>query len=485
MQERYKKVKTKFILPHGMIIDFSNLFGTRRLDKTEINSFIKKYAEDAKQNIDTIRKDGIAKEHYSKDGVLEHVCFLRMPYIKEGNPNTPQSILKLINYREKFKQTDAIVFLGIGGSYLGAKVLVDAIGGLGWNYNTPLRNGYPRIYFSGNNLDAEDCQKLIAELLRHAAKKNERAKKKFSVLLIPISKSGTTLETLLSFMHFYKELQNVPGIEMQCAVVTDLSADLQTAPLLQLSKMFNWDTFDIKEGIGGRFSVMTDPGLLALAAVGGNIEEFLRGAKDMDEYCRLVSIEENPAFLNAAFKYLAYLKGVDIEVFMPYCMRLKALSEWYVQLLAESLGKRFDRTGKEVNYGRTPIVAVGTTDMHAQTQQHQEGKRNKVVQFIEVENIENDIIIENPFKHVKILNKHNGLKMHNALKIALQSNEDALSSDDRYNAKFILPQINEYYLGQLMFFLMLSVAYEGELADVDAYNQPGVEIYKKFMKGKL
>lgn len=478
-------MKAKFDLPHSLIINFESLFGPQRLNEDEVNNFIKKFADDVAIAVDDIRFKGVAKEHYSKDDELEHVYFLRMPYVKEGNPNTPQSVLKLINFQKKFKQIDAVVFLGIGGSYLGAKVLVDSIGGLGWNYNTPLRNGFPRVYFSGNNLDAEDCKELISELLRHAAKKNTKTKNKFNVLLIPISKSGTTLETILSFMYFYELLSSSDDVSLECAVVTDLNAEISKSPLLQLACKFGWETFDIKEGIGGRFSVMTDPGLLALAAVGGDIEAFLQGARDVDTYCKEVNIKENPAFVNAVLKYMAYLKGVDIEVFMPYCMRLKSLSEWYVQLLAESLGKRFDRNGQEVNYGRTPVVAVGTTDMHAQTQQHQEGKRNKIIQFVEVNQIENDITIKNPFNNVEVLSKYTGLKMHDALKIALDANEKALNSDNRYNAKFVIPQINEYYLGQFMYFLMLSVAYEGEIANVDAYNQPGVEIYKKFMKEEL
>lgn len=274
-------MKAKFDLPHGLIIDFKNLFGEKRLDADEVNNFIKKFADDIAIAIEDIRFTGVAKEHYSKDGELEHVYFLRMPYIKEGNPNTPQSIQKLINFQKKFKQTDAVVFLGIGGSYLGAKVLVDSIGGLGWNYNTPLRNGFPRVYFSGNNLDAEDCKELISELLRHAAKKNARTKNKFNILLIPISKSGTTLETILNFMYFYEVLSGSDDVSLDCAVVTDLNADISKSPLLQLACKFGWETFDIKEGIGGRFSVMTDPGLLALAAVGGDIETFLQGARDV------------------------------------------------------------------------------------------------------------------------------------------------------------------------------------------------------------
>ena len=170
---------------------------------------------------------------------------------------------------------------------------------------------------------------------------------------------------------------------------------------------------------------------------------------------------------------------------MPYSMRLKSLSEWYVQLLAESLGKRCNREGEVVYYGRTPIVAVGTTDMHAQTQQHQDGRLNKVVQFLEVANPEEEAILHNPFADVPFFDKYEGMDMAKALKAALNANEAALTGDNRYNARVTLPKLNEYYLGQLMYFLMLTIAYEGELADVDAFDQPGVEVYKKLMKAQL
>ena len=145
---------------------------------------------------------------------------------------------------------------------------------------------------------------------------------------------------------------------------------------------------------------MTDPGLVTMAALGGDIEEFLRGARDMDIYCQQAELAENPALLNALLKFMAYERGRDIEVFMPYSLRLKSLSEWYVQLLAESLGKRCNREGATVHYGRTPIVAVGTTDMHAQTQQHQDGRLNKVVQFLDVANPEVEAVLHNPFADV-------------------------------------------------------------------------------------
>ena len=123
--------------------------------------------------------------------------------------------------------------------------------------------------------------------------------------------------------------------------------------------------------------------------------------------------------------------------------------------------------------------------MHAQTQQHQDGRLNKVVQFLEVANPVEEAIVHNPFPEFKLFAQYEGMDMRKNLRAALNANEGALTSDNRYNARFVLPKLNEYYLGQLMYFLMLSVAYEGELADVDAYDQPGVEVYKRLMKEQL
>ena len=477
-------MKYKITLPSGLVLDFTNMLGVDRLEEREVAEGLASLGAAADAAVQRLRETGRSKAHLSKDGTPEHVYFPRMPYIAEGNPNTASSIAKLKEYGEYLQQMDVVVFLGVGGSYLGNKVLFDAFGGCHWNTNARLRHGQPRIYFSGNNLDPVDCNGLVYEVQRLAYLHLSNGRE-LRVMLVPISKSGTTLETISAFTYFYDTLSKGLNIKLECTVVTDLHADEENAPLLQLARRYGWWQFDIKEGIGGRFCVMTDPGLVTMAALGGDIEEFLRGAKDMDEYCKQAALEENPALLNALLKFLAYGKGRDIEVFMPYSMHLKSLSEWYVQLLAESLGKRLDRNGKVINYGRTPIVAVGTTDMHAQTQQHQDGRLNKVVQFLEVADPEEQAVVHNPFADVPYFGKYDGLDMNKALKVALAANEAALTSDNRYNARFTLPRLNEYMLGQLMYFLMLSVAYEGELADVDAYDQPGVEVYKRFMKEKL
>lgn len=473
----------KKILTNGIIFDFTNMFGEGRLDEAKVQRALQTQGKAAFEAVEKIRESGVAKSHLSKDGTPEHVYFLRMPYIKENNPNTPESIIKLKQFSKYLQQVDAVVFLGVGGSYLGNKVLMDILGGFHWNAEKVTRQGQPRIYFSGNNLDPMDSNALLYEL--HRLSIEECCERKLRVMLVPISKSGTTLETITAFTYFYDALSREENIALECTVVTDLKADPKDAPLLKLADKFGWQRFDIKEGIGGRFCVMTDPGLVTMAALGGDIEEFLLGARDMDTYCQSMPLEENPALINALTKFLAYQEGRTIEAFMPYSMQLKSLSEWYVQLLAESLGKRLDREGNVCHYGRTPIVAVGTTDMHAQTQQHQDGRRNKVVQFLEITYLAEEAVLRNPFQDVEFFKKYDGLDMNKALRLALRANEEALTSDNRHNAKFVLPKLNEYYLGQLMFFLMLSVAYEGELANVDAYDQPGVEVYKRIMKAHL
>lgn len=474
-------MNTKITMPSGMIFDFTNMFGEGRLTAEEFTAAMVTSGKAACEAVQKTAETGFSKAHLSKDGEPEHVFFHRMPYPADGNPNTPESIEKLKKFTAYTREMDAVIFLGVGGSYLGNKVLADALGGFFWNSDAKRRNGQPRIYFCGNNVDSVDAAEIVHEIERLSEACNE----KLNVLLVPISKSGTTLETMTAFLYFYSSLAEIEKINLNCTVCTDLLANEDNSPLLKLANENGWWAFDVKEGIGGRFSVMTDVGLVTMAALGGDIDAFLEGARDMNEYVKSVAPEENPALMNALAKFLAYGKGRDIEVFMPYSMHLKSLSEWYIQLLAESLGKKFDREGNVVNYGRTPIVAVGTTDMHAQTQQHQEGKLNKVVQFLEVAEPRENAIAKNAFPHIAFFKKYDGLSMHKALKAALDANEAALCSDNRYNARFIMPKINEYYLGQLMFFLMLSVAYEGELADVDAYDQPGVEIYKAFMKSKL
>ena len=478
----------KLKLDSGFCFDYTNMLGEKLISDQDIEE-IKNKINKAAQGLGQIRENGFSQGHCSKNGEPEPVYFTRLPLIEEGNPNTPASIGRLKAYSKQIWDTkDVVIFFGIGGSYLGNRVLFDIHAGSFWNQQKPLeRHGYPKVFFSGNNLDADQYSSMLAEVIRQAQYKKFAGQGKTRIMLIPITKSGTTLETIASFLYFYENLQSEQKLfEIDVTVVTDLEAESGESPLCRLAHENGWQTFDIKEGVGGRFCVLSNPGLITGAVVGIDVEELLAGARDMELACRDEDPAKNPALLNAVLKYLAAERyGCDIEVLMPYSMRLKSLGEWYVQLLAESLGKRTNRQGFEVNYGRTPIAAVGTTDMHAQTQQHQDGRRNKVIQFIEVLEKDSDVQIGNPFGDKNFFGKYEGMRVDEALQTALAANAQALNEDSRFNANYQIPKLTPYYIGQLLYFLMLSVAYEGELADVDAYDQPGVEAYKRIMKQKL
>lgn len=475
-------------LQSGFCFDYSNAYGGKgKITATDMENLQAQLVA-AHMAVDKIRKTGVAQWHLSKDGTPEPVLFNQLPYVKLGNINTPASINKLIAYGDSLKnRVQSVVSFGIGGSYLGNKVIFDVNGGEFWNSNERKRQGRPKLYFSGNNLDPASVQGLIAELINQARNWKKTHNTRYAVSLIIISKSGSTLEPMACFMSVLEALyDHADLIEVEVVAVTDPASGAKETALHRLASQQGWTTFSVPDGVGGRFSVFCDVGLITAAVLGFDVRAFLQGAKDMDLACQTDDVWGNPALLNVALKYIASEKyGKNIEVFMPYANSLKSLAEWYIQLLAESLGKRLDKNSAIVNYGRTPIVAVGTTDMHAQTQQHQEGKKDKFIQFVEVDSWVEDFAIPNLFPTDKVFSNMSNIKMSAALNAALAANAEALAGDNRFSAVFKLPQLDAYHLGELMYLLALSIAYEGELANVDAFDQPGVEGYKKILLPKL
>lgn len=471
-------------LESGFYFDYENLFGEGKVtaaDVEELSGKIKKAHEAMK----VMRETGVVRGHLSKDGEPEKVLFSQLPYIEEGHLNSPKSIARLKEFSDSLKnRVDAVVSFGIGGSFLGNKVLFDVHCGEFWNSSSKeARGGFPKVYFSGNNIDPRRTTDLINHIVSSAAHGKKGGP--YRVMLIVISKSGGTLDTMSNFMVAYELLKKHPEIEVEVVAVTDPNEEKPTL-LKKLAMEQGWPTFSVPDGVGGRFTIFCEVGLVTAACIGFDIEEFLAGAKAMDEACKNDDIWKNPAMLNAVLKFIASEKyDRHIEVMMPYADYLKSMSEWYIQLLAESLGKQKDRSGAEVCYGRTPVVAVGTTDMHAQTQQHQEGAKNKVVQFVKIEKWTEDPVIGDVFPSAKKLSDISGIRMSQALEVALQSNAAALASNGRFSAAFVLPELTPYHLGELLYMLAMSVAYEGELADVDAFDQPGVEAYKRIMGPSL
>jgi len=481
--------KSTITLPSGFSFEYANLFGDKRVSGGDVAALGQQIAA-AHQAIQHMRVTGEIRGHLSKDGTPEKVLFTQLPYVEDGHLNSPASITKLKDLGKSLQnRVDAVVSFGIGGSYLGNKVLFDVHCGEFWNFKTQKqRDGYPKLYFSGNNIDARRTADLIAHLLDEARLKAVHGQTAaYQVTLVVISKSGGTLDTMSNFMVIYDALRKqAPLLEVEVVAVTDPAEGANATLLKKLADEQGWPTFSVPDGVGGRFSIFSEVGLVTAACIGMDIDGFLAGAREMDKACQTSNVYDNPALLNAVLKFIASEKyGRDIEVLMPYADYLKSTSEWYIQLLAESLGKRMDREGKEAFYGRTPIVAVGTTDMHAQTQQHQDGKKNKVVQFVKVAKWEDDAIIPNAFPTAQKLAEISSLHLSQALEVALSANADALVNDNRFNATFVLPQLNAYHLGELLYLLALSIAYEGELANVDAFDQPGVEGYKRLMGPRL
>jgi glucose-6-phosphate isomerase len=483
------KEESCLTLASGFSFDYGNLYGAGKVTSSDVEDLAEKLAA-AQKAVEAMRATGEVRGHLSKDGTPERVLFTQLPYVAEGNLNSPASIARLKEFGSSLKNTvDAVVTFGIGGSYLGNKVLFDVHCGEFWNAKSVKeRNGYPKLYFNGNNIDARRTADMVEHLITEARLKAVHGQPNtYKVVLVVISKSGGTLDTMSTFMVMYDALkQQEPLLNIEVVAVTDPAKGEKATLLGKLAEEQGWPTFSVPDGVGGRFSIFSEVGLVTAACIGMDIDAFLAGAQAMDQACQTSDIYKNPAKLNAALKFIAAEKyGRDIEVFMPYADYLKSVAEWYVQLLAESLGKRTSREGAEVFYGRTPIVAVGTTDMHAQTQQHQDGKKDKVVQFVKVAKWEQDAIIPDVFPTVSKLSEISSIYLSQALDVAREANAEALINDERFNATLILPSLNAYHLGELLYMLALSVAYEGELANVDAFDQPGVEAYKRIMGPRL
>ena len=308
---------------------------------------------DAHNAVCKIRTTGEAKMHLSKDGVPELVLFPQLPYVKEGNLNNPKSIQRLKEFGESLKyNVEIAISFGIGGSYLGNKVLFDVHCGEFWNAKSQEeRCGYPEFYFSGNNIDPRRTGELINYVLGKAKQKYLQSNEQTKIALIVISKSGSTIDTMSNFMVAYEKFRKSEYIMLEVVAVTDPAEGANETLLKKLAKEEKWQTFSVPDGVGGRFSIFSEVGLVTAACIGFDIDEFLAGAKNMDQACQTADFYQNPALLNATLKYLAAKKfDRNIEVLMPYADNLKSTSEWYVQLLAESLGKRVNRSGSSVYY---------------------------------------------------------------------------------------------------------------------------------------
>lgn len=359
-----------------------------------------------------------------------------------------------------------ILVLGIGGSALGGLAVTEALLKPYWNLLTEdQREGLPRIFFL-DNIDPDSISGLLDIL---DLKKT---------LVNVITKSGSTAETMSQFMIVKDRLEKELGDTYRYNFVA--TTDKKTGVLRQIAEQEGYKTFVVPDDVGGRFSVFSAVGLLPLALVGIDIDAIVNGVKDMDLALKNTDIRENIAAQNALIHYLMDTKkGKNLSVMMPYSSRLKYVSDWYVQLWAESLGKNKDKNGADVNIGPTPIKALGATDQHSQIQLYNEGPNNKVINFIRVEEFDTTLEIPRIFEYTGI-GYLGGKTINQLINAEADSTRVALSDYCRPTVTITLPKVDGYNVGQLLYMLEVQTAIAGELYNINTFNQPGVEQAKNY-----
>lgn len=352
-----------------------------------------------------------------------------------------------------------ILVLGIGGSALGGLAVTEALLKPYWNLLTEeQRNGLPRIFFL-DNIDPDTMTGLLGTL--------DLSK----TLVNVITKSGSTAETMSQFMIVKNMLEQELGSNYRYNIVA--TTDKKTGVLRQISEQEGYKTFVVPDDVGGRFSVFSAVGLLPFALVGLDIDEMVNGIKDMDLALKNTDINENIAAQNALIHYLLDTKkGKNMCVMMPYSSRLRYVSDWFVQLWAESLGKN--------DYvGPTPIKALGATDQHSQIQLFNEGPNNKVINFIRVAEFDNTLEIPNIFEYTGI-GYLGGKSLNRLINAEADSTRVALTDCKRPTITITIDKVDGYNLAQLLYMLEVQTAITGELYGIDTFNQPGVEQAKNY-----
>ena len=361
---------------------------------------------------------------------------------------------------------DNVLVLGIGGSALGGIAVSEALLKPYWNLLTPeQRDNYPRLFFL-DNIDPDQITGLLntIDLKR--------------TLVNVITKSGSTAETMSQYMIVKDIMERELGDEYRKNIVA--TTDKKVGVLRQLADQEGYKTFVVPDDVGGRFSVFSAVGLLPLALVGINIDELINGIKDMDLALKNTNISENIAAQNALIHYLYDTKkNKRLSVMMPYSSRLKYVSDWYVQLWAESLGKQVDNKGKEVHVGPTPIKALGATDQHSQIQLYNEGPNDKVISFIRVEEFDNELKIPEIFDYTGI-GYLGGKSINQLINAEADSTRVALADYNRPTVTISLPKVDAYNVAQLLYMLEVQTAIAGELYNINTFNQPGVEQAKNY-----
>ena len=358
-------------------------------------------------------------------------------------------------------ECETFVVLGIGGSALGPIAVFNALKHLYYNELPRSVRKAPKFYVL-DNVDPERISALLDVIDLN------------TTIFNVITKSGATSETMSQYLVVMDMLNKKFGRKAREHVIATTSES--RGNLIKLATEEGYETFYIPDGVGGRFSELCPVGLLPAAVVGIDIEEMLRGAREMDQLCQNnTSIDKNPALAMALLQHLSIKQGKNVSVMMPYADSLKYVADWYCQLWGESLGKEKDVDGNIVNVGQTPLKCLGATDQHSLIQLFNEGPYDKVITFLEVANYRTDIFIPAGCDKVPDVNFLCNNTMGTLLSNELYATKYALTKRGRSNFTITLDKVDEYHIGALLYMLQMQTAYIGVMLNINAYNQPGVE----------
>lgn len=366
-----------------------------------------------------------------------------------------QTAAKRIN-----KDSDILLVIGIGGSYLGARAVIEALSSSFYNMQTLKQRKHTLVLFAGNNLSPNYINDLIEVI----------GDKDFSINVI--SKSGTTTEPAIAFRIFREILENKYGIDEARSRIY-VTTDKERGALKTLSDEEGYETFVIPDNIGGRFSVLTPVGLLPIAVAGIDIEKLMKGAKLAQDNYNDEKLKYNECYQYAVIRNILYKDGKTTEVFANYEPKMHYMTEWLKQLFGESEGKEEE--------GIFPAGIDLTTDLHSMGQYMQQGLRNLFETVLSIETPKSNITINSDDDNLDGLNYLAGKNLDYVNKKAMEGTIEAHVSGGVPNILFKMEKLDEENLGGLIYFFELACAMSGSILKVNPFNQPGVEEYKRNM----
>ena len=405
-----------------------------------------------KDKVEKIHEDLHKRASDEKD----FVGWLNLPteYDKEEFKRIKESAKKIQ------EESEVLVVIGIGGSYLGARAVIESLTSTFYNMLPEGKRKYPQILFAGNNLSPNYLNELIEVL----------GTKDFSVNVI--SKSGTTTEPAITFRIFREMLENRYGIDEARSRIY-VTTDKSRGALKTLSEKEGYETFVIPDNVGGRYSVLTAVGLLPIAVAGINIDKLMEGARTAQLKYEDSDLKYNTCYQYAITRNILYKLYKNTEILVNYEPKLHSFTEWWKQLFGESEGKN--------QLGIFPAGVDFTTDLHSMGQYIQDGRRNLFETVLSIEKPHSNLEIKEEEDNLDGLNYLAGKTLDYVNKKAMEGTIAAHVSGDVPNIVIELPKLSEETIGHLIYFFEKACAMSGMILGVDPFNQPGVEEYKKNM----